>query len=86
VYEAWSVATVCRGFKIVPPEQVVDFLLVFFSYVKWEWSEAKVFVVTFLFPDDCASYGDEDSCLGFADFYAGDVDGDYGCGVVLEWF
>ena len=50
-------------------ECVVDFFFVVFCYVEYEWSEACVVVVAFLFPYGCASDGNHDAFAYFADFY-----------------
>ncbi len=49
-------------------EAVVDSIFVFFSYVEYKWSNASVVVVAFLFPDGCASDGDDYACGRFSYF------------------
>jgi hypothetical protein len=48
---------------------VVDGVLVFFSYVKYEWSQAGVAVIAVLPVDGCAADRDDYACGCFADFY-----------------
>ena len=47
---------------------VVYRVFVFFGYVEYEWAQPGVVVVAVLFPDGCASDGDDDACGCFADF------------------
>lgn len=48
---------------------MVYFPSVLFSYVEGERSEAEVSVLAALSPDYGGSYGCEDACFGFAEFY-----------------
>lgn len=48
---------------------MVYFPSVFFSYVEGKRSEAEVSVMAALFPDYGGSYGCEDACFGFTEFY-----------------
>ena len=50
-------------------ERVVELVFVFFCYVEYEWSEARVLVGSVLFPCGCSSYCDYHSSACFADFY-----------------
>ena len=50
-------------------QNVVEGIFVFFSYVKYEWSKARVFVPVVLSPNGCSSDGYDDAGACFADFY-----------------
>jgi len=64
---------------------VVDFLFVLLGDVEGEGSEAKILVSAFFPPDDGSADRAQRASLGFAQLYAGDVDG-YDRGVVVERF
>jgi len=69
--------------KISSFQRAVDLAFVFFCNVKYEGPEARVSVVSVLFPDGCASDGDYDACACFADFYGGSVNGGDYCFLVV---
>ena len=55
------VAAILEG-EVGAFQRVEDFVFVVFGYVEYEWSEAGVAVVAVLFPDCCASDGDDYAC------------------------
>ena len=56
-------------------EEIVCFLFVLFGYVEGEGSKAEVLVLVVLSPDYGSSYGCEQTCIGFTEFYVGDING-----------
>ena len=57
------------GAEVCVLKCVAELILVFFSYVKYEWSQSSIRVGTILFPCCCTPYGDNNTSVGFADFY-----------------
>ena len=71
LYNVWCelLTAAVGGAEVCVLKCVAELILVFFSYVKYEWPQARVFVGSVLFPGGRSTDGNYHTCARVPDFY-----------------